>query len=83
MKLGVFLLLFVAFFNVKAQTIDVTNYGVAPNSFLDATEGVKRAIEASRDQPSSVINFPAGRYDFWPDKAEENKYFISNTSTEE
>ena len=32
--------------------------------------------------PGSVLYFPEGRYDFWPDKAERREYFVSNTSSE-
>lgn len=67
---------------LQAQTIDVTTFGVQPNSFADATEAVQQAIEACRNQSHSVINFPEGRYDFWPDKAIETHYYISNTSSE-
>jgi hypothetical protein len=67
---------------LKAQTIDVTTFGVQPNSFADATAGVQKAIEACRKQDTSLISFPTGRYDFWPDKATETHYYISNTSSE-
>jgi len=69
-------------FNLNAQIIEVTKFGVMPNSFADATDGVKKAIEAARTQKQSVINFPKGRYDFWPDNATETGYYISNTSSE-
>lgn len=80
-----FLLIFLsAYFSIQAQTrIEVTDYGAVPNSFSDATASVRKAIEATRDQPNSVIHFPEGRYDFWPDDAEENRYYITNTTTEE
>lgn len=68
--------------NLKAQTIDVTNFGARPNSFADATENVKKAIEASKGQEQTVLNFPKGRYDFWPDQATETHYYISNSSSE-
>lgn len=66
-----------------AQTIDVTKFGAKPNSFADATASVKKAIEATKGQPKSVLNFPKGRYDFWPESATETYYYISNTSSEE
>lgn len=66
-----------------AQDIDVKQFGVEPNTFADVTAGVAKAIEACRNQPNSRIVFPKGRYDFWPDQAQENTYFISNTSTVE
>jgi len=43
---------------LKAQTIDVTAFGVQPNSFVDATVGMQKAIEACRNQNTSVISFP-------------------------
>jgi hypothetical protein len=69
--------------NLNAQIIEVGRFGVMPNSFADATDGVKKAIEAARNQEQSVINFPKGRYDFWPDQATETNYYISNTSSEQ
>ncbi|WP_316748742.1 right-handed parallel beta-helix repeat-containing protein [Pedobacter gandavensis] len=66
-----------------AQDIHVKQFGVEPNTFADVTAGVAKAIEACRNQPNSRIVFPKGRYDFWPDQAQENIYFISNTSTVE
>jgi polygalacturonase len=67
---------------MSAQTISVADYGVKPNSFLDATEGVKQAIAACKLQGAKQLIFPEGRYDFWPENAEKREYFISNTSTE-
>jgi hypothetical protein len=68
--------------SLKAQTIDVTKFGAQPNSFADATESVKKAIEAGKGQEQTVLNFPKGRYDFWPDQATETHYYISNSSSE-
>ncbi|NRF39556.1 right-handed parallel beta-helix repeat-containing protein [Pedobacter foliorum] len=75
-------LLLFSCFQVRAQVIDVTKFGVNPNTFADATEGVKKAINATKEQPESVLNFPKGRYDFWPDNATETYYYISNSSSE-
>lgn len=68
---------------LHAQVVNVTDFGAKPNSFMDATESVKQAIDACRDKPGANLVFPKGRYDFWPDKAEAREYFISNTTTEE
>lgn len=56
--------------------------GIAPNTFADATIIVQRAIAACKDQPGAVLEFQAGRYDFYPDSAVKKSYFISNTSDE-
>lgn len=67
---------------LHGQTIDVSQFGARPNSFGDATASVKRAIEAANGQPDAVLNFPKGRYDFWPDSATQTHYYISNSSSE-
>jgi hypothetical protein len=67
---------------ISAQTVNILDYGVEPNSFLDATEGVKQAIAACKSQGAGQLTFPKGRYDFRPEKAEKRDYFISNTSSE-
>jgi len=69
-------------FGLRGQTIDVTQFGAQPNSFADATASVKKAIEAAKGQANVILNFPKGRYDFWPDSAVETHYYISNSSSE-
>ena len=71
-----------AYYSFAQSDIHVTDYGAVPNSFRDATENVRQAIEACRNKPESRLIFAPGRYDFWPDKAEKREYFISNTSAE-
>ncbi|SDF50585.1 Right handed beta helix region [Mucilaginibacter pineti] len=78
-----YLILLSCSFNLSAQTIDVTQYGARPNSFADATGSVKKAIEASKKLSEPMLNFPKGRYDFWPDIATETHYYITNSSSEE
>jgi hypothetical protein len=77
----IFLLLFFTA-NIHAQVVDVSAYGVQPNTFADATEGVKQAIAACKNKQATRLVFPQGRYDFYPEKAEKREYFISNTSSE-
>ncbi|MFD1817829.1 Pectate lyase superfamily protein [Pseudarcicella hirudinis] len=75
--------LLVLSFGVKAQSIDVTTFGAKPDSFADATESVQKAIDSGKNKAESVIEFPKGRYDFWPDKAVATTYYISNSSSAE
>lgn len=70
------------FGNCYAQTIDVTEFGAKPNSFEDATSSVREAIETAANNQQTIINFPKGRYDFWPDSAIETSYYISNSTSE-
>ncbi|MFT3704505.1 MAG: right-handed parallel beta-helix repeat-containing protein [Agriterribacter sp.] len=64
------------------QIVDVTGFGIQPNSFEDAVPAVKKAIEACKNKSGITLSFPKGRYDFWSGKAEEREYYISNTSSE-
>ncbi|WP_316823095.1 hypothetical protein [Pedobacter gandavensis] len=70
------------YLNLSAQIIEVTKFGIQPDSFADATEGGIKVIEAGKAQLQTTINFPKGRYDFWPDQATETNYYITNTSSE-
>lgn len=68
----------------EAKVIDVTQYGADPTGSTDSTPAIKKAIEAAKkirkksDTPV-VIDFPEGRYDIYPDQAEERELYISNT----
>ncbi|PSL45574.1 parallel beta helix pectate lyase-like protein [Chitinophaga niastensis] len=64
------------------QQVNVSSFGVLPNTFTDATAGVQQAIAACKDKPGAVLEFSAGRYDFYPEDAVKKEYFISNTSSE-
>ena len=80
-----FLLVCIIFFYlapVNAQMVNVTTFGAMPNSFVDATESVQRPIANCRNKSNAVSSFPTGRYDFWPDKAVETHYYITNSSDE-
>lgn len=75
-----FLVAFSLFTAVRAQdTIRVTQFGYEPGSRANAVPFVQQAIEAARKKPGSVLLFPKGRYDFWPQYCIEKKYFESNT----
>ncbi|MDR0413972.1 MAG: right-handed parallel beta-helix repeat-containing protein [Prevotellaceae bacterium] len=82
MKKTTILLLLSFACGVQAQVVSVADFGVHPNSFEDAAEGVRQAIAACREQPGATLLFPKGRYDFYPANAEKREYYISNTSSE-
>lgn len=65
--------------------IDVTEYGADPTGATDSTPAIQKAIEEAKKETDKsnipvVINFPEGRYDIYPDKDEERKLYISNTT---
>lgn len=62
----------------RAQRVNVAAFGVEPNSALDATPAVARAIAFAKTLRYPVLDFPQGRYEFWPEQAPRRHYFISN-----
>ncbi|MEX1047922.1 MAG: right-handed parallel beta-helix repeat-containing protein [Akkermansiaceae bacterium] len=61
----------------ELPTIDVTLFGAKPDGG-DATPGVRAALDEVRRTKATKLIFPPGRYDFWPDCAEERFLFVSN-----
>ena len=61
----------------RTEVIDVTDYGVYPDSGKDSAIGIQKAIAAAKDATKEgkevKINFPEGRYDIYPDKAIERE----------
>ena len=71
--------LVVASVQAAAETINVADFGVRPNSRENAVAGVRKALEACRKAEAALLVFPKGRYDFWPQHAEQKVYCESNT----
>jgi alpha-glucosidase len=64
----------------RAQdTIRITDLGYEPGSRGNAVPFVQKALKLCGDKPSAVLDFPPGRYDFWPEYSEEKMYYESNT----
>jgi len=59
--------------------IQVTDFGVKPNSRENAVAGVQRALAACRESGAAELVFPKGRYDFWPEDAVKRVYYESNS----
>lgn len=76
------LLLLTVCSSVYSKIVNVSDFGVTPDTFQDGTPGVKQAIRECKNNPGSTLVFPKGRYDFWDADAEQREYFISNTSSE-
>jgi len=63
-----------------AANIEITQFGVEPDSRKNATIPVQQALEACRHLDQPVLVFPRGRYDFWPHGCIERDYYESNTT---
>jgi hypothetical protein len=60
-----------------AEVLNIAAFGAKPDG-SDATPYVRAALEKIRQGNGHKLIFPPGRYDFWPDQAEEQYLFISN-----
>ena len=60
-----------------AEALNITAFGAKPDG-SDTTPSVRAALEQIRQGKADKLVFPPGRYDFWPDQAEEKYLFISN-----
>lgn len=64
--------------------IRLTDFGVLPDSYLDAQPAMTRAIEAAAEITGPVLlDCPKGCYHFYPEEAIRKPYYISNTTSEE
>jgi len=59
------------------ETLDITAFGARTDG-SDTTPCVRAALAQIRQGKADRLVFPPGRYDFWPDQAEEKYLFISN-----
>jgi quercetin dioxygenase-like cupin family protein len=62
-----------------SDTVRVSDFGLTPGTRENAVPFVKKAIAECRNKTKPVLIFPEGRYDFWPQYADEKLYYESNT----
>jgi hypothetical protein len=59
-------LLFVLTTASAQRILRITDFGAVPDSWNDVLPAVRQAMEACKENDHTVIDFPKGRYDFWP-----------------
>lgn len=64
--------------SAASRVVDITGFGVKPDTREDQSLAVYRAIQYCRAIPGAVLRFLPGRYDFWPELAYEGFFTISN-----
>lgn len=62
-----------------AKVVSILDFGLRPDSRINAVPYVQKALEECRKHPGSILKFPKGRYDFWAAHAVEREYFETNT----
>lgn len=65
--------------NIQAQVISVEDFGLKPNSRVNAVPYIQKALETCKNQQGATLLFPKGRYDFWPEYTMKREYFETNT----
>ncbi len=60
------------------EVVSVADCGARANDQSDSTPAVRAALEKCRATRATKLVFPPGRYDFWPDLAQEKYCYISN-----
>ena len=58
--------------------VDITDFCAKAGDHSDTTPAVIAALAKCRATRAVKLVFPAGRYDFWPDRAAERYCFVSN-----
>ena len=67
-KLLLVVLIYFSGMTVFAQEqLFITDFGGNPNDGKNTVMSVRKALKACMEKDSSVLIFPKGRYDFWPD----------------
>jgi hypothetical protein len=60
------------------ESLDITNFGARSGDGSDTTPAVIRALRQRNGPNGKRIVFPAGTYDFWPDRATDEYLYVSN-----
>jgi len=65
------------------KIINLSDYGVVPDSYQNASPAMARAIKDAKGADSCIIRFSGGRVDLWPEGAERREYYISNATEDD
>ncbi len=64
--------------HLEAKEYDLSDYGVRPWSFENASPIIAKIIEDSKDDDTIILKFPGGRVDLWPEGAVKRELYITN-----
>ena len=79
-QITLFFGLLLSFLTYAQQTISITKLGYIPNSHKNAVPFINKAIELSKKMNGkTLIIFPKGRYDFYPEQSAEKEFYESNS----
>ena len=67
----------------QTDTLFVADCGIRPYTYENLSGKFRDILAACKEAGTRVLVLEEGRYDFWPEGAVRQDYFISNTSSEE
>ena len=67
----------------QENIVPLTDFGVKSNSFENASTGVKKAIEFCKGKSAVTLLLPGGRIDLWPEGANKQELYISNSTEDD
>jgi hypothetical protein len=62
----------------KVRVINVKDFGIEANTYESITGKINKLTETLGEEPTLIV-FPKGRYDFWPDSNYFKPYYETNT----
>ncbi len=77
--LSLVFILFTRFHCFCQDTVSIAQFGYEPGSRQNVVPFVAKAIELCKTKAHTVLVFPKGRYDFWPQYCAQKEYYESNT----
>ena len=63
--------------------VALTEFGVKPNSFENASAGVKKALAFCKEKSADTLLLPGGRIDLWPEYGFKRELYISNCTEDD
>lgn len=69
--------------SVAQEVVRAVNYGVLPNSGVNAAAAIQKAIAACKSKKKSTLLLPGGRIDIWPEGAAQRELYISNCTEDD
>ncbi|UNY97234.1 right-handed parallel beta-helix repeat-containing protein [Zhouia spongiae] len=79
LKIIVFIIVCVSHSDAQ-KIIDLKDYGVEAYSFKNASPSIVKAIADASKYEETIIRFPEGRIDLWPDGTRNKEYYVSNAT---
>jgi len=76
-------LLFVGAQGYSQTVIKAVDFGVKKNSFENAGDGIRKAINACKGKKDAILELPGGRIDIWPEGSAHRELYISNCTEDD